>query len=194
MRTCCPSCSSKSFIKNGINQHGDQNHKCLECNRQFVLDPQNAVITQETKALVRRLLLERLSLKGICRAAQVSEAWLLGFIKQEYANAARDLEVQPPPKAKGLIFKRIEADELWSFVRKKKNQVWIWLALDATTRQVVAVYAGGRSEKDAKAFWNEVPESYRSGCEIYTDEWQAYAAAIPQENHFAVKKSLGKQA
>jgi len=194
MRSCCPSCNSKSFIKNGVNHHGDQNHKCLECNRQFVLDPQNKVITEETKALVRRLLLERLSLKGICRAVQVSEAWLLGFIKREYAKAASDLEVQAPPEAKGLILKRIEADELWSFVRKKKNQVWIWLALDATTRQVVAVYAGGRAEKDAKAFWNEVPEPYRSGYEIYTDEWHAYEAVIPQGNHFPVKKSLGKPA
>ena len=88
----------------------------------------------------------------------------------------------------GLILERLEADELWSFVGKKKNQVWIWLAMDATTRQVVAIHAGGRSEQDAKAFWAEVPEPYRSGCDVYTDEWDAYRGAIPPEVHFAVKK------
>lgn len=65
MRTCCPSCSSAIFVKNGLNRHGDQNHRCLECGRQFVLDPQNKVISEETKDTVRKLLLEKLSLAGI---------------------------------------------------------------------------------------------------------------------------------
>ena len=194
MRTCCPSCGSLAFVKNGFNRHGDQNHRCGECRRQFVLDPQNKIITDETKDLVRRLLLEKLSLRGICRAVQVSHAWLLGFIKQEYDQVPRSLNVQVPLESTGLVLERIEADELWSFVGKKKNRVWIWLALDALTRQVVAVHAGGRSEQDARAFWAEVPEPYRSGCDVYTDEWEAYKAAIPEEVHFAVKKSLGKQA
>ena len=193
MRTSCPSCGSIAFKKNGINQHGDQNHKCLMCNRQFVLDPHNKIITEGTKNLVRRLLLEKLSLNGICRAAEVSQAWLLNFIKQEYAQVPRDMNVKVPPGSLGLILERVEADELWSFVGKKKNQVWIWLALDAMTRQVVAMHAGGRSEKDAKAFWAEVPEPYASGCDIYTDEWEAYKGAIPEEVHFAVKKSPEKQ-
>lgn len=60
--------------------------------------------------------------------------------------------------------------------------MWIWLGLDATTRQVVGVHPGGRSEKDAHAFWAEVPEPYRSGCDIYTDEWEAYVRAIPPES------------
>ena len=71
--------------------------------------------------------------------------------------------------------------------------MWIWLALDALTRQVIALHAGGRSEEDAKAFWAEIPEPYSSGCDVYTDEWEAYKGAIPPEAHFSVKKSLGKQ-
>ena len=34
----------------------------------------------------------------------------------------------------------------------------------------------------------EVPEPYRSGCDVYTDEWDAYRGAVPPEIHFAVKK------
>ena len=71
--------------------------------------------------------------------------------------------------------------------------MWIWLALDALTRQVIALHAGGRSEEDAKAFWAEIPEPYSSDCDVYTDEWEAYKGAIPPEAHFSVKKSLGKQ-
>ncbi len=32
----------------------------------------------------------------------------------------------------------LELDELWSFVLKKVNRVWIWIALCRKTRQVVA--------------------------------------------------------
>jgi IS1 family transposase len=158
-----------------------------------VLEPQNKIISDETRDFIRKLLLERLSLQGICRVTNVSQKWLLDFIKGEYDRVPSDLSVRIPHESTGLILERVEADELWSFVGKKKNQVWIWLAMDATTRQVVAIHAGGRSEKDAKAFWDEVPEPYRSGCDVYTDEWDAYKGAIPPEVHFAVKKSLEKQ-
>lgn len=33
-----------------------------------------------------------------------------------------------------------------------------------------------------------MPEPFRSGCDVYTDEWDAYRVAIPPEVHFAVKK------
>lgn len=87
-----------------------------------------------------------------------------------YSKIPSDLNVTVPPDSLGLILEHLEADELWSFVGSKKNRIWIWLALDALTRQVVAVHAGGPSEVDAQAFWAEVPESYRSGCDVYTDE------------------------
>jgi insertion element IS1 protein InsB len=192
MRTCCPSCDSVAFKKNGINQYGDQNHKCSDCGKQFVLDPQQKLISEETRTLIRSLLLERLSLRGICRVTGVSKTWLLDFVKEAYSKTPSGLNVTVPPDSLGLILERLEADELWSFVGSKKNRVWIWLALDTLTRQVVAVHAGGRSEVDAKAFWEEVPEPYRSGCDVYTDEWEAYRDAIPPEIHFAVKKSPGK--
>lgn len=188
MRTCCPSCGSSAFKKNGINRHGNQNHKCLDCKRQFILNPENKIISEETKELVRSLLLERLSLRGICRVAKVSLSWLLNFVKTEYDKTSRNLNIKVPPGSLGLILERIEADELWSFVGKKKNRVWIWLALDALTRQVVAMHAGGRAEEDAKAFWAEIPDPYRSECDIYTDEWDAYKGAIPPEAHYSVKK------
>ncbi len=35
---CCPKCSSKAFKRNGFTRHGKQNHRCLECGRQFSLD------------------------------------------------------------------------------------------------------------------------------------------------------------
>ena len=36
----------------------------------------------------------------------------------------------------------VEADEMASFVQKKANKQWIWIAMDAKTRQVIAFHVG----------------------------------------------------
>jgi hypothetical protein len=43
------------------------------------------VINTATRALIDRWLLERISLAGIARAAQVSEQWLQTYINEKYA-------------------------------------------------------------------------------------------------------------
>jgi DNA-directed RNA polymerase subunit RPC12/RpoP len=47
----CPSCHSEHVVKNGRIHNGKQNYRCYDCRRQFVLNPQNKVIAQETKTL-----------------------------------------------------------------------------------------------------------------------------------------------
>jgi IS1 family transposase len=41
--------------------------------------------------------------------------------------------------------------------------------------------------------WEAIPEGYRQG-HCFTDLWAAYAAVIPQEQHFAVGKETGETA
>lgn len=36
----CPRCSSKAFKRNGYTRHGKQNHRCLDCGRQFSIETQ----------------------------------------------------------------------------------------------------------------------------------------------------------
>ena len=45
----------------------------------------------------------------------------------------------------------LELDELWSFVLKKANDSWVWIALCRKTRQVVAYAVGDRSRQDMPA-------------------------------------------
>ena len=39
MNSACPQCNSKSYKRNGYTRHGKQNHRCLDCGRQFSLEP-----------------------------------------------------------------------------------------------------------------------------------------------------------
>ena len=85
----------------------------------------------------------------------------------------------------------LELDELWSFVYRKSNKVWVWIVLCRNTRQVVAYAVGDRSEITCRCLWDRVPESFKIGT-CYTDFWDAYAAVIDEDHHCPVGKSSGQ--
>ena len=47
----------------------------------------------------------------------------------------------------------LELDELWSFVLKKSEKRWIWIALCRRTRQIIAYVVGDRSEATCRKLW-----------------------------------------
>lgn len=86
----------------------------------------------------------------------------------------------------------IQLDEMWSFVGNSKNKQWIWLALNPYNRQIVAMHVGSRGVKDAKIFYNNIPESFKKDAGFFTDYWAAYRKTIRKEGtHFAVGKDSG---
>ena len=141
VREACPACQSQQFKKNGHIHNGKQNHQCKDCGRQFVLQPENCVIDEGQRSVVERLLLEKISLHGICRAVGVSMRWLMDFIVARFEAAPKDLKVQLPSRPGDVLLRCVEAeaDEMHSFVQNKANEQWLWLAMDKPTRQIVAV-------------------------------------------------------
>jgi transposase-like protein len=65
----CPICASSKTVKNGRIHNGKQRFKRHDYGRQFIEQPTQKVIDQATRELIDRLLLERISLAGIARAA-----------------------------------------------------------------------------------------------------------------------------
>jgi insertion element IS1 protein InsB len=188
----CPQCRSSQIKCNGHAHYGEQNHQCLECGRQFVADSQ--LVDAQTRELIKRLLLERLSLSGICRVTGVSLRWLLTFIAEVYDALPNDLYVQPQQRTTGcvrVLRLETEADEMWSFVGRKVNKQWIWMALDTETKQVIAFYVGDRSRRSARKLWRRIPAVYREQAIFYTDAWEAYKGVIPAARHRICAKSTG---
>ena len=88
----------------------------------------------------------------------------------------------------------------------KGNKQWVWLALDADTREIVGVYIRARDESAARKLWHSLPPVYprvfarvasprntRCQCAIAsTDFWAAYALVLPSKRHRAVSKETGK--
>ncbi len=184
----CPSCGSSHVVNNGYTHYGKPNHKCKACGRQFVDNPQQKLISQQTKELVDKLLLEKIPLAGIARVCEVSESWLQNYVNRRYEAVPRQVSVSTKPK--GPL--RIQCDEMWSFVNDKGNKQWIWLAQDVSTREIVGVHVGDRSGQGARKLWESLPAVYRQCAVAYTDFWDAYALVFPQKRHQAVGKETGK--
>ena len=66
------------------------------------------------------------------------------------------------------------------------------MALDADTRQVVAMAAGDCSEATARALWAALPAGYREGAVCHTDFRAAYAQVIPAARHRPCGKGSGR--
>jgi insertion element IS1 protein InsB len=148
------------------------------------------LIPEDTRALIERLLAERISLRGICRAVGVTLKWLLGFLVQCIAALPDHLHVQPVSWTQDIMVQRleVEADEMASFVHKKANKQWIWIAMDAKTRQVIAFHVGDRSRRSAKRLWAKIPHAYRQHATFYTDQYVVYKGLIPVAQHRAISK------
>lgn len=156
----CPSCSSTTIKKNGHIHNGKQNHQCLNCGRQFVIDPQNKVIDEEKKSFIRQALLERVSLEGICRIFNVSMPWLLQFINLIVEELPEDLNATVT-STEEIEVAVIEIDEQWSYVGNKNNQQWLWLAFHSATRQVLGMHIGKRTKEAGECLLKKLPEDLK---------------------------------
>jgi insertion element IS1 protein InsB len=194
MREACPECGSERFKKNGHIHTGKQNHQCKKCGRQFVLHAENRMIGEDQRARVERLLCEKISLHGICRAVGVSLRWLMNFIVARFAALPDHLHVRPVAAPRDVLIGRleVEADEMWSFVKQKANKQWVWIAMDKQTRQIIAFHVGDRSYTSAKQLWANLPAVYREQATFYTDQYAVYTGVIPAAQHKAITKQARK--
>ena len=120
----CPNCQSHKIKKNGPTYYGKQNHKCKICGRQFVLNNTHTV-SEERKEIARRALMERISLRGICRLIGVSLTWMLDFASETWAQTPDDLGCGTLRQLKAkdrLQVIGFQLDEMWSFVGEKRNK------------------------------------------------------------------------
>ena len=90
IRSQCPRCGETDYKQNGQTHYGKQNYQCRRCGREFIMEVDRETVSEEKQELVRKLLLERISLRGICRVIGVSLDWLLTI---EVFLADRGLEL-----------------------------------------------------------------------------------------------------
>ena len=192
MECKCPSCQSTLIKKNGHIHNGKQNFRCITCSRQFVLEPIHKIVDERTIGQVRRALLERVSLHGICRICEVSMSWLLEFIDNLIKELPKDLNAEVVTEDDEIEVVVLQADELWSYVGSKKNPQWLWLVMHTKTRQVVAMQVGQRDKQTAEKLFFKLPDSLKKKPVLILTTSLCTTRQFPQSNTNLLAKDLVK--
>ncbi|MFI5200988.1 MAG: IS1 family transposase [Candidatus Kapaibacterium sp.] len=92
---------------------------------------------------------------------------------------------------KNVNSKRVECDEIWSYVGKKDanctpaergsgelGSVWTWTALDADSKLIVSWLIGGRDGEYAYAFMSDVASRLANRVQLTTDAHSVYLTAV----------------
>lgn len=90
---------------------------------------------------------------------------------------------------KGRSDDQLEADEMFTYVGMKINQVRVWIVQCHRTRQILSFFIGDGSMESCKRLWRKLPCEYLK-CWSFSDFWRAYHC-VPEDTHFLVGKETG---
>jgi IS1 family transposase len=145
----------------------------------------NILSTEERRRVVAALV-EGNSLRAVTRMTGVHRTTIqkllvdLGRACSEYQDKA----------FRNLPCKRLQCDEIWSFVyAKEKNcppemkavgggDIWTWVALDADTKLVPAWFVGSRDAGAAYHFLHDLKGRLANRVQLTTDGHGAYLSAV----------------
>lgn len=125
--------------KKGKTISGTQKYQCKACKKYQREEYISKGFKGGTAQQIIMLLKEGCGIRSISRVLKISCTNVIKYIKGAAAKIKR-------PVVK--VNKQYEADELKTFVNKKKNQQWLIYAIDKKTKKVVDFKIGKRSKRN----------------------------------------------
>ena len=195
----CPHCRSAQIVKRGKTRRGTQRYLCqnMACAQgSFLLDYRNRGCLPEVKHTIIDMSLNASGVRDTARVLRISTDTVLSELKKKEAalesvNTAL-LGTLHPDEVTVAIERAGEAemDEMWSFVRKKKDQRWLWHAIDHHTGQILA-YVFGRRKDEVFLQLQALLEPFGL-TRFHTDHWGAYTRHLDVEVHSPGKRNPQK--
>lgn len=144
-------------------------------------------LTLKARAQILGLMVEGMSIRAISRVTGASK----NTITKLLVDVGKACSVYQDENLRNLTCKRLQLDEIWSFVGMKDKNVpaelndvpglgdtWTWTAIDADTKLIVSYMVGDRSGHAANTFCHDLAKRTKGRVQITTDGWQAYKDAI----------------
>ena len=141
----------------------------------------------EKRAQILTLLVEGNSLRASARISDTS----FNTVAKLFVDAGKACEAFQDHALCKLKCRRLQLDEIWSFVyAKQKNvraaksapadagDVWTWVAIDADTKLVPSWRVGDRSAETAMGFVDDLACRLANRIQITTDGHKPYLEAI----------------
>jgi len=142
----------------------------------------------QKKVQIINLLVEGSSLRAASRIADCS----INTVTKLLVDVGKACQKFHNEKVVNVSTKRIQCDEIWSFVyAKDKNatqeqkqggagDAWTWVGIDADTKLVVSWFVGNRDADSANIFMNDVATRLKNRVQLTTDGLKAYLEAVTE--------------
>lgn len=138
----------------------------------------------EKRVQIINLLVEGNSLRSTSRIADVS----INTVTKLLVDVGRACQKFHDANVVDLNSKRLQCDEIWSFVyAKEKNKpanregvgdAWTWTAIDADSKLIVSWFIGSRDADSAYDFLSDVAGRLKYRIQLTSDAYRVYINAV----------------
>jgi len=139
------------------------------------------------RAKILTLLCEGMSIRAVVRVTGASK----NTVAKLLVDAGKACAKHHFHMVRNVKAKRVQADEIWSFVAAKARNVktmksdvygagsvWTWTAIDADSKLIISYLVGGRDADYAYEFMHDVASRLANRVQLTTDGWKAYLDAV----------------
>ncbi len=142
------------------------------------------------RAQILSLLCEGMSMRAVSRLADVS----INTVARELVLAGKACVKFHDQTVRNVKSKRVQCDEIWSFVGMKEKQakrkehtgkrpesvgdIWTWTGIDADSKLVISWFVGGRDGGAAYELMSDLQNRLASRIQLTTDGHRAYLDAV----------------
>ena len=144
-------------------------------------------LSTEQRAKILGMMVEGVSIRAISRMTGASKNTVVKLL----VDAGQACSEYQDRALRNLPCKRIQADEIWSFVYAKQRNVpqdmrgqfgvgdvWTWTALCADTKLIASWYVGTRDADAAQTFMRDLASRLANRVQLTTDGHHAYLNAV----------------
>jgi len=199
IQVICPNCKSDNVIKHGTTPSKEQRFLCknVDCKiKTFLLNYQDIGRLQDTKKTIVEMAINGSGIRDTARVLGISTTTVLNTLRSyEYLIDNVNYKLLEKKKLGSIEVDirplyEVEMDEMWSFVKKKSEQRWIWIAIDHNTGDILA-YVFGRRKDEIFLKLKELLQSFKIK-RYYTDNWGSYYKYLDEDKHRIGKRNTQK--
>ena len=144
-------------------------------------------LDRKSRAQILGMMVEGMSIQSITRLTGASKNTVAKLLK----DAGEAFIAYHDEHVRGLKSKRIQCDEIWSFVGKKEKNLrsydekmaglgdaWTWTAIDSESKLIASWAVGRRDAFTARDFMRDLASRVDSRVQLTTDGFKAYLNAV----------------
>lgn len=185
-QTCNVDCQRFGKHRNGLRRF-----RCPKCLKTYTEPHRRTLdtmyIPQEKAVLALRLLLEGNSIRSTERITELDRNTIMTLL----VKAGERCKSLMDSKMRNLRMERVQIDEIWCFVQKKRANVrtgdspeigdqWVFVAIDADTKLVPTFFVGKRHIAETRNFLWDLYTRLEGRTQLTTDGLQHYRTAVPE--------------